>query len=88
MEQPLPLVPEPRAIERRGGHFVLSPDTLICLPPAADEADLLAARQLQAEIAEATGLRVHLERQERPHRCQNTIVLLRASRDGQVYPPA
>ncbi len=87
MEQPLHLVPWPQTVERRAGHLALTPDTLICLPAAADEADLFAARQLQAEIRQATGLTLRLERQERPHRRSDMIVLLRASRDGGVYPP-
>lgn len=87
MEQPLHLVPRPRSVARRGGSLVLSPDTLICLPTAADEGDLFAARQLRDEIAQATGLVLRPERQHRPHRSHDTIVLLRAGRDSATYPP-
>ena len=83
----LHLVPRPRLVERRAGCFVLSPETLICLPPQADDDDLFAARQLRDEIAGATGLALAIERQHRPHRRENTIVLLRAARDRAIYPP-
>jgi len=87
LEEPLHLVPRPQRVERRAGRLALSPATLICLPAAAGDDDLLAARQLQQEIAEATGLKVAIERQWRPHRAHDTIVLLRASRDSALYPP-
>ena len=87
MDEPLHLVPRPQRIERRSGHFSLSPATLICLPAAAGDDDLFAARQLQQEILEATGLKAAIERQWRPHRAQDTIVLLRAGRDAALYPP-
>lgn len=87
MAQTLHLVPRPQAVELRAGYLTLSPDTLICLPPAADEDDLFAARQLQAEIAQVTRLVPRIERQHRPHRNQDTIVLLRAGRDAALYPP-
>ncbi len=88
MEQPLHLVPRPRSIKRQAGCLALTADTLICLPAAADDDDLYAARQLQAEIAEVTGLTPAIERQYRPHRREGTIVLLRAGRDGGTFPPA
>jgi hypothetical protein len=88
VEQPLHLVPRPLSVQRQPGHLTLSPDTLICLPPEADEADLFAARQLRDEIVEATGIAPAIERHYRPHRSHDTIVLLRAVRDAAIYPPA
>lgn len=88
MDESLHLIPRPLNVERHAGHLALSPATLICLPPDAGDDDLLAARQLQREIAEATGLTLAIERQSRPHRSHDTIVLLRASRDASLYPPA
>jgi hexosaminidase len=88
LDEPLHLVPRPQKVERRGGRFSLSPATLICLPPAADESDLFAARQLQAEVEQATGLTLAIERQWRPHRTEDTIVLLHTGRDAGTYPPA
>lgn len=87
MDEPLHLVPRPRHVARRPGHLTLAPTTLICLPAAAADDDLFAARQLQQEILEATGFKVAIERQWRPHRVRDTIVLLRANRDGALYPP-
>ena len=87
MDEPLHLVPRPQRVVGRAGYLALSPATLICLPAAAGDDDLFAARQLQQEILEATGLKVAIERQWRPHRAQDTIVLLRASRDAALYPP-
>ncbi|HOG46148.1 MAG TPA: glycoside hydrolase family 20 zincin-like fold domain-containing protein [Anaerolineae bacterium] len=88
MDEPLHLVPQPQHSARRPGCFALSADTRICLPPAAGDDDLFAARQLQREIAEATGLTPRIERQWRPYRTHDTIVLLRAGRDAAIYPPA
>ena len=87
MDEPLYLVPRPRSVERRAGELALSADTLICLPPAAGDDDLFAARQLRQEVQAASGLLLPLERQHRPHRLEDTIVLLRASRDAAIYPP-
>lgn len=88
MEESLHLVPRPRTVERRAGSWALAPHTLICLAAGADDDDLFAARQLQAEIAQATGLTLAIERQLRPHQRQDTIILLRAERDRAIFPPA
>lgn len=88
MDTCLHLVPSPRSVARREGALPLSPETLICLPAAAGDDDLFAARLLRDEIAQAIGHTLRLERQYRPHRSRGTIVLLRAGRDAAAFPPA
>ena len=85
MEQ-LHLVPRPQSVEVRRGCLTLTPETVICLPAAAGDDDLYAAQQLRDEIAEVTGLRLAIERQSRPYRSHDVIVLLRPSRDAALYP--
>ncbi len=71
----LHVVPRPKRIEWRGGTFTLDDETQIALLPGAGEAEAFAARSLQKEIEEATGLDLPLIKISRPVREDNFILL-------------
>jgi len=76
------LVPSPKEVEvSREGVFRLNARTTIVLlstapDAAAPDADLQAARALQREIEQSTGLCLPVLRMARPARCDNSILLV------------
>ncbi|MEA3407344.1 MAG: family 20 glycosylhydrolase [Chloroflexota bacterium] len=71
----LHIVPRPKRVEWTEGIFTLDDDTQIALLPGAGEAEAFAARSLQKEIEEATGLDLPLIKISRPVREDNFILL-------------
>jgi len=70
------VVPQPKRITARAGCFSLSESTCLVLPAAASDEDVAAARCLQQEISEATGLRLPLVKVARLDHTADAIMLV------------
>lgn len=81
-DRSLSVIPQPKQVEWRKGAFTLNPETWILLLPNAGEREHRAARSLQDEILQATGLRLSIMKTARPARTGNVVVL--ASDGGGV----
>jgi hexosaminidase len=75
-EKRLNLVPQPKEVVAKEGVFRLNADTWIVLTPDAGDAEHDAARSLQCEIQEATGLRLPIVKTFEPVRDENLILLV------------
>ena len=70
------VIPQPKQVEWRKGAFALNPETWILLLPSAGEQEHRAARSLQDEILQATGLCLSIMKTARPARTDNVVLLV------------
>ena len=84
-KRPLSIIPQPKGVEWREGAFALNAETWILLLPSAGEQERLAARALQDEILEATGLRLSVLRMARPARKDNIILLASDHQGAEAF---
>ncbi|MBN1401867.1 MAG: family 20 glycosylhydrolase [Anaerolineae bacterium] len=79
------VIPEPKQVEWRAAQFTLAADTWLVLLPDAPEADLVAARALQREIQEASGLDLPIVKTAQPARSDNIILLVSDQEAAEGY---
>jgi len=70
------LLPQPKELSLLDGTFSLDAETLIVIPAQADDDAYLAARQLQDEVYQATGLTLPMLKTFAPPRSSNLILLV------------
>ena len=70
------LLPQPKELSLLDGTFSLDAETLIVIPAQAGDDAYLAARQLQDEVYQATGLTLPILKAFAPPRSSNLILLV------------